>query len=118
MVEIDLQTTKFVHFCNQRAIYNQKKYHIDILGQLQFLTVIGAPDNPKIKKKNKYAKIDFTSYHSFLSVRRDQFLPNCKKTHPIAHMVCINNFFFVLKLSICVSIFFYIMTIFLHKQKI
>jgi hypothetical protein len=29
-VEIDLQTTKFVYFWNQRAIFNQKKYHIDI----------------------------------------------------------------------------------------
>jgi hypothetical protein len=28
--EIDLQTTKFVHFWNQRAIFNQRKYHIDI----------------------------------------------------------------------------------------
>jgi hypothetical protein len=26
----DLQTTKFVHFWNQRAICNQKKYHINI----------------------------------------------------------------------------------------
>jgi hypothetical protein len=30
VVEIDLQTTKFVQFWNQRAIWNQKKYHIDI----------------------------------------------------------------------------------------
>jgi hypothetical protein len=27
--KVDLQTTKFVHFWNQRAICNQKKYHID-----------------------------------------------------------------------------------------
>jgi hypothetical protein len=36
-----------------------------------------------LKKKNKYAKIDFTSHHSFLRVRLDQFRQNCKKTHPI-----------------------------------
>jgi hypothetical protein len=30
VVEIDLQTTKFLHFWNQRAICNKKKYHIDI----------------------------------------------------------------------------------------
>jgi hypothetical protein len=30
--------------------------------------------------------MDFTSHHSFLRVRRDQFLPNCKKTHPIVYM--------------------------------
>jgi hypothetical protein len=28
VVEIDLQTTKFLHFWNQRAICNRKKYHI------------------------------------------------------------------------------------------
>jgi hypothetical protein len=38
---------------------------------------LGAPDKPK--KKNKYAEIDFTSHHSFLRVKRDQFLQNCKK---------------------------------------
>jgi hypothetical protein len=43
---------------------------------------LGAPDKPK-KKKIKYAEIDFTSYHSFLRVRRDQLRQNCKKTHPI-----------------------------------
>jgi hypothetical protein len=32
-----------------------------------------------LKKKIKHAEIDFTSHHSFLRVRRDQFLPNCKK---------------------------------------
>jgi hypothetical protein len=26
--------------------------------------------------------MDFTSHHSFLRVRRDQFRQNCKKTHP------------------------------------
>jgi hypothetical protein len=36
--------------------------------------------------KIKYAEIDFTSYHSFLRVRRDQFRQNCKKTHPIEHV--------------------------------
>jgi hypothetical protein len=38
-----------------------------------------------IKKKIKDAEIDFTSHHRFLRVRRDQFLPNFKKTHPIIH---------------------------------
>jgi hypothetical protein len=38
----------------------------------------GAPDKPK-KIKIKYAEIDFTSYYSFLRVRRDQFRQNCKK---------------------------------------
>jgi hypothetical protein len=28
--KVDLQTTEYVHFWNQRTIYNQKKYHIDI----------------------------------------------------------------------------------------
>jgi hypothetical protein len=42
---------------------------------------LGAPDKTK-KKKIKYAEIDFTSHHSFLGVRRDQFRQNCKKTHP------------------------------------
>jgi hypothetical protein len=42
---------------------------------------LGAPDKPK-KKKIKYAEIDFTSYHSFLRVRRDQFRQNCKKNPP------------------------------------
>jgi hypothetical protein len=42
---------------------------------------LGAPDKPK-KKKNKYAEIDFTSHQSFLRVRLDQFLPNCKKNPP------------------------------------
>jgi hypothetical protein len=42
---------------------------------------LGAPDKPK-KKNFKYAEIDFTSHHSFLRVRRDQFLQNFKKTHP------------------------------------
>jgi hypothetical protein len=36
VVEIDLQKTKFVHFWNQRAICNQKKYHIDIKGNFNF----------------------------------------------------------------------------------
>jgi hypothetical protein len=56
--------------------------------QLQFLTFmwiinlqgLGTPDKPK--KKIKYAEINFTSHHSFLRVRRDQFLPNCKKNPP------------------------------------
>jgi hypothetical protein len=43
---------------------------------------LGAPDKPKTKKKIKYAEIDFTSHHSFLRVRRDQILPNCKKNPP------------------------------------
>jgi hypothetical protein len=30
VVEIDLETTKYVHFWNHWAIFNQKKYHIDI----------------------------------------------------------------------------------------
>jgi hypothetical protein len=36
VVEIDLQTTKLVHFWNQRAICNQKKYHIDVYGNFNF----------------------------------------------------------------------------------
>jgi hypothetical protein len=60
------------------------------IGQLQFLTFIwefsifkasGLPTNLK-KKKIKYAEIDFTSYHSFLRVRRDKFRQNCKKNPP------------------------------------
>jgi hypothetical protein len=31
------------------------------------------------KKEINYAEIEFTSHHSFLRVKRDQFLPNCKK---------------------------------------
>jgi uncharacterized protein with PQ loop repeat len=46
---------------------------------------LGAPDKSK-KKKIKYAEIDFTSHHSFLRVRRDQFRQNCKKTHPSNHI--------------------------------
>jgi hypothetical protein len=42
--------------------------------------------------KIKYAEIDFTSHHSFLRVRRDQFRQNCKKTHPILHSI---TFFFL-----------------------
>jgi hypothetical protein len=38
---------------------------------------LGAPDKPK--KKTKHAEIDFTSYHSFLRVRRDQFHQIVKK---------------------------------------
>jgi hypothetical protein len=46
---------------------------------------LGVPDKPK-KKKNKYAEIDFASHHSFLRVKRDQFLQNCKKkTQPNGH---------------------------------
>jgi hypothetical protein len=30
VVEIDFQTTKFLHFWNQQAICNQKMYHIDV----------------------------------------------------------------------------------------
>jgi hypothetical protein len=44
---------------------------------------LGLPTN--LKKKIKYTEIDCTSHHSFLRVRRDQFLPNCKKTHPTTH---------------------------------
>jgi hypothetical protein len=51
---------------------------------------LGAPDKPK-KKKIKYAEIDFTSHHSFLRVRRDQFQQNCKKTHPIVYFVYISG---------------------------
>jgi hypothetical protein len=51
---------------------------------------LGAPDKPK-KKKIKYAEIDFTSHHSFLRVRRDQFRQNCKKTHPNAQSVELNK---------------------------
>jgi hypothetical protein len=38
---------------------------------------LGARDKPK--KKIKYEEIYFTSHYSFLRVRRDQFLQNCKK---------------------------------------
>jgi hypothetical protein len=74
VVEIDLQTTNFLHFWNQRATCNQKMYHVYI-GQLQSSRPRGSRQTLK--------KIDFTSQHSLLRVRRDQFLPNCKKTHPI-----------------------------------
>jgi hypothetical protein len=66
-----------------------KKVPYRYIGQLQFLTFIwkfftfkasGLPTN--LKKKIKYAEIDFTPHHSFLRVRRDQFLPNCKKNPP------------------------------------
>jgi hypothetical protein len=36
VIEINLQTTKFLHFWNQRAICKQKKYHIDILSNFNF----------------------------------------------------------------------------------
>jgi hypothetical protein len=54
---------------------------------------LGAPDKPK-KKKIEYAEIDFTSYHSFLRVRRDQFRQNCKKTHPIVQVIDQEKVFF------------------------
>jgi hypothetical protein len=45
---------------------------------------LGAPDKPK--KKNKYAETDFTSYHSFLRLRKvkkiNLKLPHTKKTQP------------------------------------
>jgi hypothetical protein len=57
---------------------------------------LGAPDKPK-KKKNKYAEIDFTSRHSFLRVRQDQFRQNLKKTHPTIHSA-------PRSLSVCVTL--------------
>jgi hypothetical protein len=46
---------------------------------------LGAPDKPK-KKKIKYAEIDFTSYHSFLRLRKvkkiNLKLLHTKKTQP------------------------------------
>jgi hypothetical protein len=62
------------------------------IGQLQFLTFIWefsifkASKLPTNLKKIKYASIDFTSHHSFLRVRRDHFLTNCKKKHTLLHM--------------------------------
>jgi hypothetical protein len=50
---------------------------------------LGAPDKPKIKKKNKYAEIDFTSHHSFLRLRKlkkiNLKLSHTKKTQPSVH---------------------------------
>jgi hypothetical protein len=61
------------------SIYRATSMRIFNLGGL------GAPDKPE--KKNKFVEIDFTSHHSFLRVRRDQFLQNCKKNPPLSHSI-------------------------------
>jgi hypothetical protein len=48
---------------------------IDLHMKIFNLQGLEAPD--KLKKKLN-TQIDFTSHHSFLRVRRDQFLQNCK----------------------------------------
>jgi hypothetical protein len=80
--KVDLQTTKYVHFWNQRAICNQKKYHIDIKTsnfdlhmKIFNLQGLEAPDKPK----KKYAEIDFTSHLSFLRLKKVKKLPHTKK---------------------------------------
>jgi hypothetical protein len=83
---------KIFTFLESASNLQSEKVPYRYIGQLQFLTFIwefsifkasGLPIN--LKKKTKHAEIDFTSYHSYLRVRRDQFLPNSKKTHPNMH---------------------------------
>jgi hypothetical protein len=70
---------------------NLQSEKVPYIGQLRFFDLhirifnlqgLEAPDEPKKKKNNKYAEIDFTSHHTFSRVRRDQFLQNCKKNPP------------------------------------
>jgi hypothetical protein len=91
VVEIDLQTTKYIFGISEQFAIRKSTILIyratsifDLHMRIFNLQGFGAPDKPK-KKKIKYAEIDFPSYHSFLRVRRDQFRQNCKKTHPTAN---------------------------------
>jgi hypothetical protein len=56
--------------------------------RISILQGLGAPDRPK--KKIKYAEIDFTP-HSSSRVRRDHFLPNCKKPTLIARQMLLQT---------------------------
>jgi hypothetical protein len=90
--EVDLQTTKFLHFWNQRAICNKKKYHISIWGNFNFWPSYENFQSSRPRssrqtlkqKKIKFAEIYFTSYHSFLRLRKvkkiNLKLPHTKKT--------------------------------------
>jgi hypothetical protein len=85
--KVDLQTTNYLHFWKQWAIFSQKStismYRATSIFDLHMrifnLQGLGLPTN---LKKTKYAEIIFISCYKFLRVMRDQFLPNCKKTHP------------------------------------
>jgi hypothetical protein len=64
---------------------------------------LGARDKPK-KNKIKYAGIDFTSYHSFLRLRKvkkiNLKLPHTKKTQPNEHYILTFNLIQVARVQI------------------
>jgi hypothetical protein len=84
VVEIDLQTTKFLHFWNQGAIFNQKKYHIDIKGNFNFWPSyeMFQSSRPRTLNFSVYQKLTFQWKLNFLKnkkVNKDRiWQPNVK----------------------------------------